>query len=118
MERSFKIRSRIHGKERVQLSNNNVKKQGIVIYNTVQIQRCDVGEFATKRLEEMERLLILRYSKFVETNGSKQSELISDQYNSSAVSWDDIQHVLLNEDLFKSVEAFPAKIDSILSWSK
>lgn len=67
VERSFKVRNRVHCKTRVQLSDDKEDKHSAVIYNSTQLKCMDSGVLGTKRDNSVETFPIFDYKKFVLT---------------------------------------------------
>lgn len=121
VEPTFKIGSRVHGLNRIQLSNDKADKQCHVIYKALQAGRLKGGVLATKRGQPVESLLIVGYEEFVKVNGSALSQLIAPQSDGDLTDLEDDERPFdLDEDEFfgsPGIETFSDNIDALLSTS-
>lgn len=76
VERSFKVSSRAHGKNRCQLSDTEPDKQSCIIFNSSQLRRIEYNALATRRGGSVFAFIVMGYNDFAHCNGLSLSELI------------------------------------------
>lgn len=119
VERSFKIRSRLHGKSRCQLTDSKADKQSSIIFNSSQLGRIDDSVLATKRGGKVFEFIVLGHEEFTQTNGSALAELVSSVCDNGGQALDAHESVevdidLDDDSLFGDVSAFVGNIDELL----
>lgn len=75
-ERSFKIRSRVHGKSRNRLSNDRADMQSAVIYNSNQMCRIKDGVEASERNSKVEKMILAGFMSYRRTHGLVDAESV------------------------------------------
>lgn len=119
VERSFKIRSGVHGKHCVQLQDEKDDHQLHIVYNSHQLRRIRDGELATSRQSVICELLTDGYSSFTRAGGSQLSEALSAAFTAEgkaeAHEMTNVDNDLDDDDeLFGSNANFVDHIDDVL----
>lgn len=119
VERSFKVRSHLHGKNRCQLSDSKADKQCSLIYNSGQLDRMGSGVLASKRGGAVFDFIVKGYFKFKQQSGSDFADLVSTTSRSSAdFSSDSALDVDRDdEDAFRNITEFAENIDDVFGAS-
>ena len=64
VERSFKVRIRVHNESGNRLSNDDAGRQSSLIYNTTKFKRIEEGVSTKRRGEGVEIMLLLGYTEY------------------------------------------------------
>lgn len=110
VERSFKIRSRVHSKSRVQLSDWKADQQSSVIYNTNQIKWIDNGVLATRRGRWITQIILNGVSS--PNNTERESSTLDkpDDLDEEV----DVDIAFDETEAFVSISDFADNLDTIL----